>query len=172
MSRKRILAFVNLSLVMLLASACSAPLSQTSPPATGKNVTFIIPIQVDAFSKDATLRVSLWNAEQLEASDNNAPCVVSYNAETGGEEVQCPDGVEYRQATPEELVIPIGDVGTSITVTSKGIQVGERYRVLISGLSHDDCNSSSASVDGTAQSETITLENLEWMTTLMACIEE
>lgn len=168
MNRKWRFVLAGLSSV-LVVSACSAPLFRSSPPATAKNVTFVIPIQVENFSKGAVLRISLWNAEQMEAAEQNGNCMVVYDARTGTETVQCPEGVEYQEAVPEELIIPVGDIDTSITVTSKSIRVGEPYRIQISGLSSDDCNSTSASVDGTADSETVTLENLAWMSTLMAC---
>jgi hypothetical protein len=172
MRKKWLLFLVGLSLLVIVMSACSVPITQSSLPAAAGNVTFVIPIEVDNFSKDATLSVRLWNAEQLAYAEENAPCAVSYDAQTGIEAIHCPEGVEYHEAMPEELAIPISNVDTNITVTSTSIRVGEKYRVQISGLSNDDCNSTSASIDGTANSQTITLENLAWMTTMMACLGE
>ena len=168
MRTKWLQSLAGLFLLTLLLSACSFPLARSSP-STADYVTFVIPIQAGNFSQDATLRVSLWTAEQMEAAQENGGCVAYYDAQTGIEEIQCPDGVEYVEVTPEEFVIPIGDVGDSVSVTSKSIRVGERYRAQVSGLSSDDCNQTSASVNGTAHSETITLDKLEWASTLMAC---
>lgn len=169
MNRKWTCVIVGLFLVTILMGGCSVPTTQSSPPISTDNIAFIIPIQVEAFSKDATLRVSLWNAEQLEANEKNATCTFSFDAQTGTEKVQCPEGVEYREVTPEEFTIPIHDINTSIRITSKSIRMGEKYMIQISGLSNDNCNSASASYGDTANSKTITLEDLTWMTTLMAC---
>jgi heat shock protein HslJ len=41
----------------------------------------------------------------------------------------------------------------------------------VRGLSSDDCNSTSAAAEGTASTSTITLGNLDWATTEMACVQ-
>jgi hypothetical protein len=168
MRTKWLQSLAGLFLLTLVVSACSFPLAQSSP-STAEYVTFVVPIQVEDFSQDATLRVSLWTAEQMEAAEETGDCIASYDTRTGVEEIQCPDGVDYVEVTPEEFTIPMSDVGDSISVTSKSIRVGERYRVQVSGLSDDDCNQASASTQGTARSATLTLDNLEWVSTLMAC---
>jgi hypothetical protein len=165
MIKKWLLTLIGLSLAVLIMGACAAA---ASTPAAAGNVTFIIPIQSSDFSPKATLHVSLWGTAQMAAADNNAPCAISQDTQ-GTQTITCPDGVTYSEVKPEELSIPIGEAGTSLTIASTSIRVGEPYRVSISGLSSDSCNAASASAEGTAGSETITLESLHWMRTEMAC---
>ena len=132
-------------------------------------VTFVVPIPVEMFSQNAILRVRLWNDEQLKISKKNSACAVSYNAQTKTEEVHCPEGVEYQEVTPEEFMFSVREIKTSIEVRSTTIRVGEKYRLLISGSSNDNCNSTTAETREVANSETITMEKLSWCTTEMAC---
>jgi hypothetical protein len=77
--------------------------------------------------------------------------------------------VDYQEASPEEFEFLVQDLGAEITIKSTSVRVGERYRLQISGLANDDCNTASARVDDTADSAQIILENLMWATTMMAC---
>jgi hypothetical protein len=147
-------------------SACAATPAQ---PSTG--VTFIVPVPVEAFSPTAALQVSIWNARQLEQLDRQAECVVSIDVQTQAETIHCPEGVQYQEITPEEFVFPVQSINQSIQLTSQSIKVGETYQIVLRGLSSDDCNSTSATVEGTATTSTITLGSLDWMTTEMACIQ-
>ena len=167
MNRKGMLALAILLLTTILG--CSLPTTLPFSSHQRGNITFIIPIQVEAFSKDEPLHVSLWNEEQITINEKNALCGVSYDAQTGIEKIQCPEGIEYREVLPEEFTISLRDIRTSITITSMSIRMGEKYMIQISGLSNDNCNSTSASFTGKANSKTITLDELTWMTTLMAC---
>jgi hypothetical protein len=170
MNRKWMLVLAGLFLITILVTACSVPITWLYPSTPNREfITLIIPIQVKGFSKDAILRVGLWNAEQLAANEKNALCTISYDAQTGNENVQCPDGVEYHEVMPGEFTIPIRDIRTTITITSKSIRMGEKYMIQISGLSNDNCNSASASFSSMANSKTITVEDLTWATTMMAC---
>jgi hypothetical protein len=152
-------------LLVVLASACSTTAGQ---PAT--NVTFVIPIPVESFSPTAVLQVSLWNAPQLEVLNRQANCAVSYDAQTKTESVHCPEGVQYQKVTPEEFSFPVQAITHNIHLTSQAVKIGEKYRIALRGLSRDDCNSASAQVEGTATASAITLGDLDWMTTLMACV--
>ncbi len=98
-----------------------------------------------------------------------ANCVVSYNAEFQKEEIHCPEGVEYEEVTPEDIIIPVQEISKSVKLESDQIRVGERYRLLITGLSNDNCNTTSASIEDIAQQVDITFENLGWATTEIGC---
>ncbi|TEU00254.1 MAG: hypothetical protein E3J30_02945 [Anaerolineales bacterium] len=132
-------------------------------------VTFNVVINKETFSPEASLRVRIWNAETLKVAESNANCAVSYNQETQAEEVHCPEGVEYREVSPEEFVFLVQDLGAEIEIKSATVTVGEKYRLQISGLASDDCNTASATVEEKARSAHILFENLMWATTLMAC---
>lgn len=134
-----------------------------------KIVTFVVPISVEMFSQNAILRVSLWNEEQLEISERNSACMVSYNAQTKTQDIRCPEGIEYQEVLPEEFTFSVQEVTASIKLRSTTIRRGEKYRLLISGLSNDNCNHASADVRDVANSGTITMERLSWHTTEMAC---
>ena len=154
-----VLAFLVLNCDHLLPRACSQEV-----------VTFIVPVSVGMFSQDAVIRVRLWDEEQLETSENTSGCTVSYNVQTKTEDVRCPQGVEYAQVMPEEFMFDVGDINSNIEITSAAVRVGEKYRLLISGKSKDNCNTTSAEVREVADSETIVIERLSWSTTAMGCI--
>jgi hypothetical protein len=158
-------------LFLILFSALSG-CGLASPDITSsEHVTFTVAIDAEVFSEEATIRFVLWNADQLEVVKKTAGCVISYDAASQTEEVHCPEGVEYEETIPEEYTYPIQEIGEFVLIESDSVRVGERYRLLISGLSSDDCNSTSANVEDVAQSANITIElkDLMWMTTMMAC---
>jgi hypothetical protein len=152
--------------IILLTYYC---LAQPGLSSLEKNITFIVPISVDVFSQNATLRIRLWNYEQIKISKKNSSCAVSYNTQTKTEKVHCPDGIKYQEVTPEEFTFSIQDINTSVEFKSSVIGVGEKYRLLISGLSNDNCNSASSDFRDMARSKIITMEKLTWYKTEMAC---
>ena len=154
-------------LLVVSSSACTA--APSSQPAAV--VTFNVSVPVEAFNPQAALQVSIWNARQLEQLARQAECVVSHDVQTGHESVHCPDGVQYQAIMPEQFVFPLQGIKQSITVTSQTVKVGEPYQIALQGLSSDDCNSTSATAEGTATASTITLGNMEWATTDLACIQ-
>ncbi len=162
---------LNLSLVLLLAASSFLVGCSIVSPFGGAEefVTFTVPISTETFSPEASLRVRIWNAEALKVAESNANCAVSYNQETQTEEVHCPEGVVYREASPEEFEFIVQDLGAEIEIKSATVTVGEMYRLQISGLASDDCNTASATVEDKARSENVLIEDLLWATTLMAC---
>lgn len=132
-------------------------------------VTFKVPIAKGTFSPEASLRVRIWNAETLKVAESNVNCAVSYNQETKTEEVHCPEGVVYREASPEEFEFLVQDIGAEVEIKSATVKVGEKYRLQISGLASDDCNMASATVEEKARSAQVLIDDLMWATTLMAC---
>jgi len=133
------------------------------------SVTFTVPVDVDMFSNEATLRLTLWNADQLEIIKRTAACSITYNLETQTEEMHCPQGIEYEEVTPDGFTFPLQEIDEIIEVESDNIRIGEKFRLQISGLSSDNCNTTSASVESIAQHAEIIIKDLMWMTTLMAC---
>ncbi len=152
------------ALIFLAGCSIVAPFSRSV-----EFVTFSVPIDKGTFSPEASLRVRIWDAEQWEIAESTANCAVSFNQETQTEEVHCPDGVVYQQASPEEFEFLMQDIGAEIEIKSATVTVGEKYRLQISGLASDDCNTASATVEERAKSAHVILENLLWATTLMAC---
>ena len=156
---------LGIVLLLVLANACAAP---TLQPVTG--VTFSVPVPTEAFSPKGTLQVFVWNAQQLAAQDRQAECVVAHDAQTGTDTTLCPEGVQYQEITPEKFDFPLQAINQRIQLTSQTVKVGEKYRIALRGLSNDECNSTSATAEGTATSSTITLSELGWLTTEMACV--
>jgi hypothetical protein len=152
------------ALIFLAGCSIVAPFSRSV-----EFVTFSVVINKETFSSEASLRVRIWNAATLKVAESNANCAVSYNQETKTEEVHCPEGVNYREVSPEEFEFIMQDIGTEIEIMSATVTVGEKYRLQISGLASDDCNTASATVEERASSAHVVLENLLWATTLMAC---
>ena len=159
---------VTLGTVLLfaLASACAAPATQ---PAAG--VTFNVPVPVEMFSSNGTLQVLVWNAGQLAALDRQSECVIAHDLQSDTDTVLCPEGVQYQEVTPEKFAFPIQAITHGIRLISQTVKIGERYRIAVRGLSSDDCNSTSAAAEGTASTSTITLSELSWATTEMACVQ-
>jgi hypothetical protein len=165
--RKRLITKLFLLLAassFLVGCSIIAPFSRSV-----EFVTFNVSINTEAFSPEATLRVRIWNAATLKVAEGNANCAVSYNQETQTEEVHCPEGVNYREVSPEEFEFLVQDIGAEIEIKSATVTVGERYRLQISGLASDDCNTASASVEEKARSAQVHIDDLMWATTLMAC---
>jgi hypothetical protein len=152
------------ALIFLAGCSIVAPVSRSV-----EFVTFNVPIDKGTFSPEASLRVRIWNAETLKVAESNANCAVSYNQETKTEEVHCTEGVNYREVSPEEFEFLVQDIGEEIEIKSATVKVGEKYRLQISGLASDDCNTASATVEEKARSAQILIDDLMWATTLMAC---
>jgi hypothetical protein len=157
---------LGVAMLCVLAGACVAPAAQ---PAAG--VTFSVPVPRAAFSLKGTLQVLVWNAEQLAALSQQDECVIAHDAQSGTDTALCPEGVQYREITPEKFAFPIQAIGSNIQLTSQAVKVGEKYRIALRGLSKDECNSTSAAAEGTATTSTITLGELDWATTEMACVQ-
>jgi hypothetical protein len=153
----------GLLVASLFITACTLFTTEPQP------VTFQLSIPPDGFSPNAELRISLWDEELLAASEKIADCAISQDVKTGEEIVQCPEGVEYTKIEPETFSIPVSSLTQPLTIASKSVLTGEKYRLQISGLSQDNCNNASASYEGTARSAEIKLERFDWLTTEMAC---
>lgn len=156
---------ICLLLSALFIGACTTPAIPSSP-----STTFVIPIPTDLFSKNTALQVAIWNDQQLATLDAQAECVVAHDSATGADTVHCPPGVEYQKITPERFVFPIQSVDANVVVTSTHVKRDAKYQLSIGGLSRDDCNSTSAVYEGVANAATITLTDLSWQTTEMACV--
>ncbi len=152
------------ALIFLAGCSIVAPFSRSV-----EFVTFSVVINKDTFSPEASLRVRIWNAETLKVAESNANCAISYNQETQTEEVHCPEGVNYREVSPEEFEFLVQDIGEEIEIKSATVKEGEKYRLQISGLASDDCNTASATVEEKARSAQVLIDDLMWATTLMAC---
>ena len=166
MKKDPLLTTLLLIVFLAILAACTVPLPGID---TGGSVTFIVPIDAAMFSEATSLRFRLWHTDQLEIMEGTGDCTVSYNAETGSEEILCPDGVVYQVVSPEEFIIPVGDISDFAIIESSEIRVGQWYRLQITGLSADNCNNASASIEAVAKGSEITLGDLAWMTTMMAC---
>ncbi len=166
MTRVKAISFV-LVLLVITAGCNLIPSNTTSDTA----VSFTITIDSRVFSAERPLRFAFWSAAQLEIAQRNTNCSISYSAETETEQVHCPEGVVYEPVTPIEFTFELDEIGDRVELTPGNIYVGERYRLQISGLSSDNCNTTSAGVEEVAKSEEVVIDNLVWMTTMMACPE-
>ena len=166
MSRETAIVFILVLLV--LSTGCSVVNLDT---ASDTPVSFTITIDTSVFSAGRPVRVVFWSEDQLEIAQRNANCSISYNAETETEEVHCPEGVVFEPVTPNEYTFELGEISDRVELTPGNIYVGDHYRLQISGLNSDNCNSTSASVEETAKSAEVVIDNLMWMTTMMACPE-
>ena len=116
------------------------------------------------------MRVDLLNEEQIAIEDANPICVITGNG-SGVTSTQCPPGTIYRNVTPEEFTFHITELRDQIQVTSSHLNLGEQFQITVADLSVDDCNTRSTRYTGMADTEKITLTDLLWATTEMACVK-
>lgn len=166
MRKPRLILYVLFLILLPTLFGCTG---QSPAIDSSVKVTFTLPIDTEMFSKEAILTFTLWNADQLEIIDRIANCTVSYDAELQKEEIHCPEGVEYEEVAPEEIRIHVQEISDSVKIESGQLKVGERYRLAIAGLSNDNCNTTSANIEEVAQQADISLDDLRWATTEMAC---
>jgi hypothetical protein len=162
----------------LLLAACSRGTLPVAPNggglapgvSSGKPVTFTVNVDAKAFSDKRQITVTVWDSEQLAIADATSGCSVGYDARTGKETTTCPPGVTYRKPTPEETMVSRDDLAKGLTITSRTVTTGERYRVSVGGMAADDCNSAGGSQEGVAGSETLKVAITEIASTAMACV--
>lgn len=165
----------------LLLAACNRgtlPLAPNGLPGgntggqTGgaKPVTFTVTADPTAFSDKKQITIAVWDSEQLKIADETSGCSVSMDAQTRQETVNCPPGVTYRKPVPEETFVSQAELAKGVTISSKTVTTGERYRVTVGGMAADDCNSAGGNVDGTAASESVKVSITEIAQTAMACL--
>jgi len=169
--KNRLAILAGAILVVILLGACSLPSLITEKPAESGDVTFIIHLSPDVFSPEAVVSVYLYNEEQIAASEQTSECTISHDVQTGKDTIDCPEGVVYDEnaVKPEEFQFAASQITDEIRITSSSVHKGEAYRLSIGGLGSDNCNQTGATVDGTVDSNTIEIDNLMWMSTMMAC---
>lgn len=162
----------------LSLSACQQPVLvdptrgatiKSSGDAAGA-VTFQVQLDTAVFSEQEPIRVSLWDEAQLAILDQTADCSVSYDVSTGQEKTTCPPGVVYQQATPEEWTFTRAELAGGLTVTSKTVMVGERFRLNVRGKAKDDCNTASGSVQGLTSGASVAIKDMSLAVTEMGCL--
>ena len=164
--------FSDASLVLALALPWLAA-ERVPQDAAGKDsVTLAISVERQLFAADTTLDVQVWSAAQIAALTNNERCASTRDTRTGTERTSCPDGITYQPVVPQRVHAPLGGVANAIEVRLAGIKAGESFRVAVSGLSRDGCNTTSATAVRTASSGRNALMDLAWQTTTRACVKE
>ena len=168
--------WIRLAACAACLAGCTVNVVGTTSTGTGGStasntpVTFSVAVDPNAFSDKRQINVTIWDAEQLALADASAGCSVSHDAATGKDTTTCPPGVTYKPATPETIATTKEELAKGLTVTSKSVTVGERYRVSVSGMASDDCNTASATAEGTASAAAVKLSGLQVAQTEMACV--
>jgi hypothetical protein len=161
---------MRLVLPFVLAGLAGAWHQQPGSPST-QTITLVIAIDKTQFAPAATLNVRVWNAEQLAILDRNARCATVSDPQSRVTRLQCPDGIEYQQVTPEQFDYPIASLGRQLEVSTRSVRVGERARIRLSGLYRDKCNTVSAELVLEARSVRTPVGNVRWQATAKACLE-
>ncbi|MFP5501922.1 MAG: hypothetical protein ACLGIN_05485 [Candidatus Sericytochromatia bacterium] len=164
--------------LLLGLSACQQPIlvdptdgaTIKSSGAAAGPVTFEVQLDTAAFSEREPIRVSLWDEAQLAISERTADCGVSYDVSSGQEKVTCPPGVAYEKATPEEWTFTRAELASGLTVTSKTVMVGERFRLSVRGKAKDDCNTAAGSVEGLTSGARVAIKDMSLGVTEMGCL--
>jgi hypothetical protein len=142
-----------------------------------KNVTFIIPIYTERFSDSSIIKIKIFNEQQNKLSrtveSSNKGCVIEVNLITTEEILRCPEGIEPIEAKieAEDYSISANEITDHIIIKSRAIRLGEYYSLSVRGKSPDDCNTTTASINGIAENITTTfqLKDMFWLTTEMGC---
>ncbi len=166
-SRRNCLLFI--SILLFITSGCST--SFPSSVATPAAISLVIPIQTDRFSQTAAIQIHLFNGAQLVLEESNPICLIVHSISANTDLTQCPPGEEYKEVNPEVFSYQSKELGDPIKLTSSTLKLGERYKIIISGLSADGCNTRSTQFTGVADSETILLKDLLWSNTMMPCLK-
>lgn len=174
----RLCGALSLGLTLAACSGATLPLAPNGLPGDttggqaggGRPVTFSVNVDPTAFSDKRQITITVWDSEQLKIASETSNCTVSMNVQTGQETTSCPPGVTYRKPTPEETIVSRADLAKGVTIISKTVTTGERYRVAVGGMAADDCNSAGGSVEGTATMEATRIAITEIASTMMACV--
>lgn len=163
---------MRLVLWIVLASFAGACDQQSgSPSSLTETVTLVVAIDKTQFAPAATLSVRVWNAEQLAILERNAACAAVKDPQSGVTRLQCPDGIQYQEVTPEQFDYPVASLGRELDVSTRSVRVGERFRIRLSGLYRDKCNTVSAERVLEARAARTLVGNVSWQATAKACLE-
>ncbi|WP_394843919.1 hypothetical protein LZC95_43555 [Pendulispora brunnea] len=127
-----------------------------------KPVTFSVNAGATSFGDKGPIRIAIWDAEQLARAEKTGDCTVSNTGETN-----CPPGVA--KATPEERTVTREELAKGVTIVSKTVTVGERYRVDVHGPAPDGCNTTTGREGGVASNDAVQITKLDLAQTEMAC---
>lgn len=157
-------------LLTLLLCACTTNMNQaTIEKNDADKVEFSIKVDPASFSKDVELKVTLYDPIALKAADDSASCSVAFDPTSGGSvNNNCPN---EQKSEPETFTFKASELDKELKVSSQSVNVGEKYRIQISGKASDDCNTASAQKEGTAESSKVVVENLPIAQTELACVK-
>lgn len=133
-------------------------------------VTIRVPVDTSQFEAGSSLKVRVWNGDQLATVERNGRCSTVFDPAAGTSTTRCPDGSSAQPVNPEEFEFPVSGLAGSVEVKTTTVRVGEKFRMLISGRSRDGCNTTAADHVGTADSASAMIGSLEWNTTARACL--
>jgi hypothetical protein len=146
------------------------PARPLGEPPVPVGVTLRVSVDAALFAAGTSLRVQVWNGDQLAAVERNGRCATAFDPATGTESIRCPEGTTYQPVKPEEAAFPVSEIAGSVEVSTTHVRVGDKFRILLSAKSRDGCNTTSADHVGTAESASVVLGSLEWSTTARGCV--
>lgn len=160
----RVAAIVVLGLIGACESTPGTPSGPRQP------VTLVVAIDKDHFAPGAAIEARIWSAAQLALLEANARCTATSDPLTGATRHQCPPGQEYHEVEPETFRLSQAALGDRVEMTTTTVHRGEKFRLRISGLYRDKCNTTSADVVLDARAARTVVGNLVWQTTAKACL--
>lgn len=152
------------------AAVCSEKANSSSPcESSDEKVTFSLKFSKDHFSENRDIQIWIYSQKDLAVRDQTDPnCTVSQSSD-GVESSDCPDAP---QPTPYKISYKKAELTETLEINTDHVQNNEKFEIFITGLSTDNCNTTSAREEGFATTATVELEIIDFMTTLMACVEE
>lgn len=155
-------------LLVVLVSGVGCQSALSSPTPSRGAVALVFSLEPGIFVDGATVTVQVWSAADLAALQSNARCA-SVSAPGGGPSIRCPPGVVYRDVAPERFTVPVSAARATAEVTAQRVTGGEMFRINLSGMSRDGCNTTFADLTRIATPGRTMLGELAWQTTARAC---
>jgi hypothetical protein len=174
MTKKKIIGKMLLVL-SLLSSAV-----MLNPSYACGEISFIVPIDRSLFSENKTINVKIYTMPSTSKDNSDTrsalqekkeqDCYISHGEGKKPEKVSCKSLDIYELS--EEFQYPIKTLDSRIKINSQSVKLGHPYRIIISGLSKDNCNTASLSKTDVAHFREISLSPFSWTTTRLGCPSE
>ena len=161
---------MKINIIIIVISLFFTSIVYPNTTNSNESVIFVIPIEKNIFNQNTNIAIKLYNSQQIQILEQNSSCTASYNSQTKSEKTVCQNGRKYSQVIPEKFILPITKINEDIRLTSKILKIGEKYRLSISGLSDDNCNTTSTQIIDTANLNTIKIKGIMWLTTTRNCL--
>lgn len=155
---KQVFSVMN---IFLIVSCSSANLNQKNTntvnnlalkPEINNKVSFKLNLNKELFSKKSKLNLTLYNNKNY-----SGPSIPAFDPSKDKEPSK---GVDFMEG--EKITLDINDSKDEILITSDKLKVGGTYKLLLEGISNDECRNIYTSISGDINNKIIELNNVKW----------